>query len=70
MDLKGIEGAPNRLWGDPANPVTLGPDEYFLLGDNTSVSSDSRSQGPAKRADLIGVVDVIYWPFERMRILP
>lgn len=61
---------PKRRWGDAADPVKLGPDEYFLLGDNTNSSLDSRNVGPTKKAEILGVVDVIYWPIERMRILP
>ena len=73
MDLRDfpeIGNRPPRTWGDPADPVALGLDEYFLLGDNTDASMDSRNQGPIKKAEIMGVVDVIYWPPERMRILP
>jgi signal peptidase I len=34
----------------------LGPDEYFLLGDNVPVSTDSRHFGPVKRAAIRGLV--------------
>jgi signal peptidase I len=30
--------------GRAANPITLGEDEYFVMGDNRSVSKDSRSE--------------------------
>ena len=49
-----------RIWGEAAEPVTLGPDEYFVLGDNTESSADSRYFGPVKGGDVRGVVDVIY----------
>ena len=43
---------------DPAQgPVTLGPDEVFLLGDNAATSSDSRRRGPLPLADLAGRVE-------------
>jgi signal peptidase I len=37
-------------------PVTIPPDEYFVLGDNIGESDDSRFWGPVKRAWLIGIV--------------
>jgi len=50
--------------------VTLGPDEYFMLGDNTNKSADSRMWGPVKRELIVGVADLIYWPPARWRIRP
>lgn len=35
-------------------PVTIGPDEYFVLGDNRRASYDSRYFGPIKRDTLTG----------------
>jgi signal peptidase I len=43
-------------------PVTLGPDEYFMLGDNRNISNDSHIWGPLKQARLIGRVRFRYWP--------
>jgi signal peptidase I len=34
----------------------LGPDEYFLLGDNPPVSTDSRHFGAVKRPQIKGLV--------------
>jgi signal peptidase I len=36
--------------------LALGPDEYFLLGDNRRVSVDSRDFGPVHAAQLLGRV--------------
>ena len=36
--------------------VTLGEDEYFVLGDNRQVSKDSRFFGPIKKDKIRGVI--------------
>lgn len=41
----------------------LGKDEYFLMGDNRSGSSDSRIWGPARKEDLIGRTRFVLYPF-------
>ena len=43
--------------------VTLGEDEYFVLGDNRANSSDSRYWGPVKGSRIIGRAWLIYLPF-------
>ena len=44
------------------NRWELGPDEYFVMGDNRNNSSDSRSFGPVKRELIVGEVLIRYWP--------
>ena len=43
--------------------ITLGDDEYFILGDNRPISKDSRYFGPIKEDDLMGEVVLRIWPF-------
>lgn len=42
--------------------ITLGPGEYFLLGDNRQASFDSRRWGPVPQKDIIGRVWFRAWP--------
>lgn len=37
--------------------------DYFVLGDNRAVSSDSRDWGFVPRANIIGRAAFVYWPF-------
>lgn len=48
--------------------VTLADDEYFVMGDNRSHSSDSRSFGPVNKNEFIGKVLLRAWPFGRFDI--
>lgn len=45
-------------------PVTLGEDEYLVMGDNRPRSRDSRSAdvGPLKRSEIKGKVRMVLWP--------
>jgi len=50
-------------------PWQLGPDEYFVMGDNRSGSSDSRLWGPVPKFDIIGKAIFRAWPLNRINIL-
>ncbi len=42
--------------------ISLGEDEYFVMGDNRAASSDSRRWGPLPKENIIGRVVVRAWP--------
>ena len=51
-------------------PVTAGPDEYFVLGDNRDNSSDSHSWGMLSTKKIIGKAWVTYWPLDLIGWVP
>ena len=57
--------------GRAAEEITLGQDEYFVLGDNRNNSSDSRDPSVAniKKENIIGRAFIRIWPFDQFGIL-
>ena len=64
------------LWGTTDRPAQLGADEYFVLGDFSAMSADSRfwqngapGHNPfaVPHSHMQGVVTHIYWPPGRLR---
>ena len=51
------------------NEVTLGPDEYFCLGDNRPVSNDSRNLGPFSKDRIVAVAFVRIYPLSGFKLL-
>ena len=54
--------------GEAAEPVELGEDEYFVLGDNRNASSDSRdpSVGKVLGKDFVGRAWLRLYPFDKI----
>lgn len=52
-------------------PIVLGEDEYFVLGDNRNHSSDSRepSVGVLHREDLLGRAWIRIWPLNKFGVI-
>ncbi|MBR5418593.1 MAG: signal peptidase I [Clostridiales bacterium] len=47
--------------------VTLGPDEYYCMGDNRGGSNDSRRMGPFKKSQIDAKVLMRIYPFNKMK---
>lgn len=63
-----------EVMNDPGiaeDPIELGEDEYFVLGDNRNNSSDSRSAdvGVINREDMVGRAWLRIWPLDSFGVV-
>ena len=66
-----VESYGREVIKDPglaSDPITLGEDEYFVMGDNRNYSKDSRfpDVGNIRRADIIGKAWLRIYPFDKI----
>ncbi len=52
--VKRVVAGPGDIVNHWGKPITLGVNEYYVLGDNRENSRDSRSFGPIDGADITG----------------
>ncbi len=67
----GMEVIKPETIGRAAEPIGLGGDEYFVMGDNRNNSSDSRTDmvGNIKRENIIGKAWLRIWPVSDFGVL-
>lgn len=56
----------NHYFTKNFSEVTLGDDEYFLMGDNRPLSQDSRDFGPVKKSQILSKDFLILYPFNEI----
>ncbi|MCK5013029.1 MAG: signal peptidase I [Candidatus Omnitrophica bacterium] len=56
-------------YGQEGESFTVPEGHVFVLGDNSSSSSDGRVWGFVPDENIIGRAELIYWPFNRMRFI-
>lgn len=63
--------AKGEIFTSGFDEVTLGEDEYFIMGDNRIVSLDSRKKevGPIKKEHIIGKNIFILYPFSDLKMV-
>jgi signal peptidase I len=49
--------------------VTIAQDQYFVMGDNRGVSSDSRKWGTVPRKNIVGRAYLRIWPIEKIGLV-
>ena len=55
--------------GSEGQKISIPKDSYFVLGDNSASSKDSRYWGFVPKKYILGKALLIYWPPKRIRII-
>jgi signal peptidase I len=69
LSIKGITYYNRGEYGSADETVTVPEGSYYVLGDNSLNSVDSRYWGFVPEENLAGKVFLIHWPIRRMRVV-
>ena len=56
-------------YGDEGEKIVVPKGNYYVLGDNSASSRDSRYWGFVPEKNLLGKAFLIYWPLNRIRLI-
>jgi len=56
-------------FGEAGKQIVVPPGHYYVLGDNSGSSKDSRYWGFVPEELVIGKAELIYWPVQRIRLV-
>lgn len=56
-------------YGPEGHSIVVPKDSYYVLGDNSASSRDSRYWGFVPKKNLVGKAVFIYWPLHRMKVI-
>ncbi|MCP3965789.1 MAG: signal peptidase I [Lentisphaerae bacterium] len=65
-----VGGSPGEYLGAPEDEVRVPKDCYFMMGDNSYFSSDSRVWGFVPRKNIVGKAFFVFWPLSRRWGIP
>jgi signal peptidase I len=56
-------------FGETGKKITVPKNSFFVLGDNSASSQDSRYWGFVPKSNMLGKAILIYWPPDRIRLI-
>ncbi len=56
-------------FGEAGKKIKVPANSYFVLGDNSASSQDSRYWGFVPKDNMLGKAILIYWPLHRIRLI-
>lgn len=65
IDGKAFDDKYNLTGTGEIEPLKIGVNEYYVMGDNRSISKDSRIIGTVKKDRIIGKTNFVIYPFNK-----